>query len=94
MKQSPQTVQGALHGKHSEKWKKAMESEMDGLGEKGVYEIVDGPAGKKAVESKWVFRVKTNELREIEKYKTRVVAKGINQVEGRLRSNFQSHCQV
>ena len=47
VKQSPQSVQEAMQGLHSEKWKR---------------EIVDRPAGKKVVKSKWVFRVKTNEL--------------------------------
>jgi len=59
-----------------------MKSEMDSLKENGVYEIVDRPLGKKVVKSKWVFRVKTNELGEVEKYKARVVAKGFSQVEG------------
>ena len=34
------------------------------------------------VKSKWVFRVKTNELGEVEKCKAWVVAKGFSQVEG------------
>ena len=82
VKKSPQSVLVAMQGPHSEKWKRAMESEMDSLKENGVYEIVDRPAGKKVVKSKWVFRVKTNELGEVEKYKARVVAKGFSQVEG------------
>ena len=40
VKQSPQSVEEAVQGPHSEKWKKAMESEMDSLKENGVYEIV------------------------------------------------------
>ena len=59
-----------------------MESGVGSLRENGVYEIVDGPAGKKVVKSKWVLRVKTNELGKIEKYKAKVVAKGFSQVEG------------
>ena len=82
IKQSPKTVQEALEGLHGEKWQKAMDSEMQSLRENGVYEIVDRPAGKKVVKSKWVLRVKTNEKGEIEKYKARVVAKGFSQVEG------------
>ena len=82
VKQSPQWVQEAIQGPQSEKWKRAMESEMDSLKENGVYEIIDRPAGKKVVKSKWVFRVKTNELGEVEKYKAKVVAKGFNEVEG------------
>ena len=60
----------------------AVKSEMDSLRENGVYEIVDRPLGKKVFKSKWVFRVKTNELGEVEKYEARVVAKGFSQVEG------------
>ena len=82
VKQSPQFVHEALGGQHSEKWKAAMASEMDSLRENGVYELVDRPSGKKVVKSKWVLRVKTNELGEVEKYKARVVAKGFSQVEG------------
>ena len=80
--QSPQSVQEALQGKHGDKWKEAMESEMRSLKENGVFELVDRPEGKKVVKSKWVLRVKTNEKGEIEKYKARVVAKGFSQVEG------------
>ena len=43
----------------------AMESEMNSLRENGVYELVDRPAGKKIVKSKWVLRVKTDAKGEI-----------------------------
>ena len=82
MKQSPATVQEALSGEHKAKWQAAMNSEMLSLQENGVYEIVDRPAGKKVVKSKWVLRIKTNGRGEIEKYKARVVAKGFSRVEG------------
>ena len=59
-----------------------MDSEMASLRENGVYELVDRPKGKNVVKPKWVFKVKTNERGEIEKYKARVVAKGYSQVEG------------
>ena len=66
-----------------------MESEMDSLKANGVYEIVDRLAGKKVVKSKWVFRVKTNELGEVEKSKARVSQSGIQSGGGgRLRPNF------
>ena len=80
--QNPQSVQETLQGEHKEEWQQAMNSEMASLRENGVYELVDRPKGKKVVKSKWVFRVKTNEKGEIEKYKARVVAKGYSQVEG------------
>ena len=82
VKQSPESVQEALQGPHTERWRQAMNSEIESLRENGVYELVDRPEGKKVVKSKWVLRVKTNENGEIEKYKARVVAKGYSQVEG------------
>ena len=42
----------------------------------GVYELVDKPKDKNVVKSKWVFRVKTNEKGEVEKYKARVGLRG------------------
>ena len=47
-----------------------------------MYEIVDGPSGKKVVRFKWVRRVEANEKGEVEKYKARVEAKGFSQVKG------------
>ena len=59
-----------------------MNSKMESLREINVYELVDRPAGKKVVQSKWVLRVKTDAKGKTEKYKARVVAKGYSQVEG------------
>lgn len=71
-----------MEGSHNEKWKSAIKSEMDSVKESGVYELVGSLVGKKVIESKWVFRVKTNEVGDIEKYNARVVAKGFSEVEG------------
>lgn len=53
---------------HSE-WKRAMELEMKSLHDNDVWELVDLPAGRKAVGSKWVYKVKTG---ADERYKTRL----------------------
>ena len=44
--------------------------------------ITDLPLGKKAVGSKWVFRLKKNHDGSIERFKARVVAKGYTQKAG------------
>ena len=75
-------LESALQGPHMDKWQQAMNSEMESLRENGVYELVDRPEGNKVVKSKWVFRVKTNEIGEIEKYKARLLAKLYSQMEG------------
>ncbi|GJR54394.1 ribonuclease H-like domain-containing protein [Tanacetum coccineum] len=45
-------------------------------------EIVDLPVGRKAISSKWVWKIKYKFNGEVERYKARVVAKGNNQREG------------
>ena len=59
-----------------------MESEMASLRENQVYRLVPRLASKKVVKSKWIFRVKHNETRGVEKFKACVVAKEFGQVEG------------
>ena len=56
-----------------------MEREMESLKKHDVWELVDLPPGKKAIGSKWVYKVKTNADGSIERYKARLVAQGYNQ---------------
>ena len=48
----------------------------------GTWEVVDRPYGCKPVGCKWVFKKKLRSNGTIEKYKTRLVAKGYTQKEG------------
>ena len=80
--QSPKIVGEALKGPGSGKLKLAMDSEMNGLKENRVYELVDRPEGKKVVKPKWVLRVKTNAKSKIEIYKAQVVAKRYDKIQG------------
>ncbi|KAL0333048.1 UNVERIFIED_CONTAM: Retrovirus-related Pol polyprotein from transposon RE1 [Sesamum calycinum] len=47
-----------------------------------TWEVVDLPPGKRAIGSKWVYKVKLRPDGSIDRYKARLVAKGYNQVEG------------
>ena len=40
------------------------------------------PKGRKAIENRWVFRVKENQSGEIEGFEARLVAKGFSQKQG------------
>ncbi|XP_074362613.1 uncharacterized protein LOC141702933 [Apium graveolens] len=44
-----------------------------------TWELTDLPEGHKAIGVKWVYKTKTNQDGEVEKYKARLVAKGYNQ---------------
>ncbi|KAL0373167.1 UNVERIFIED_CONTAM: Retrovirus-related Pol polyprotein from transposon RE2 [Sesamum calycinum] len=46
------------------------------------FEVISLPAGKNAIENKWVYKLKMRADSTIERYKARLVAKGYNQIEG------------
>jgi len=78
----PITVKEALTGKESEKWYKAMREEYDSILKNQTWELVDLPKGKKAIDCKWVFKIKTDIEGNLERYKARLVAKGFSQQYG------------
>jgi hypothetical protein len=78
----PRTVREAVNSEDSKLWKKAMVEEMDALDKNEAWDIVELPAGRKYVGSKWLFKKKFNAQGKVEKYKARLVEKGYSQVEG------------
>ena len=78
----PKTVDEALTGPYADKWKQAMDTEMQTLLERGTWELTELPPGKKPVGVKWVFKIKTNANGSLDKFKARLVAKGFTQIEG------------
>ncbi|CAI7894451.1 unnamed protein product [Closterium sp. NIES-54] len=77
----PATLKEALESGDAEEWKKAMESELKSIEENGTWELVELPEGRKAITSKWLFKIKSNADGKIERYKSRLVAKGCQQKE-------------
>jgi hypothetical protein len=59
-----------------------MVEEMDALDKNEAWDIVELPAGRKYVGSKWLFKKKFNAQGKVEKYKAWLVEKGYSQVEG------------
>jgi Reverse transcriptase (RNA-dependent DNA polymerase) len=59
-----------------------MLEELGALDKNKIWELVSLPPGKKAVGCKWVFTVKQNLEGKVERYKTRLVAKGYSQTYG------------
>jgi len=64
------------------KWKEAMQQEYSALLQNQTWDLVPLPSNRKTIGCKWVFRVKENAEGSLNKYKTRLVAKGFYQVQG------------
>ncbi|CAI7913309.1 unnamed protein product [Closterium sp. NIES-54] len=58
-----------------------MESELKSIEENGTWELVELPEGRKAITSKWLFKIKSDADGKIGRYKSRLVAKGYQQKE-------------
>ncbi|CAI7882254.1 unnamed protein product [Closterium sp. NIES-53] len=77
----PATLKEALESSDAEEWKKAMESELKSIEDNGTWELVELPEGRKAITSKWLFKIKSDADGKIKHYKSRLVAKGYQQKE-------------
>ncbi|CAI7800850.1 unnamed protein product [Closterium sp. NIES-53] len=72
----PKTLVEALSGPDAEKWKQSVKEEYDSLLENETWELCELPPGKKAISSKLIFRHKYGPHGELNRYKSRLVAKG------------------
>ncbi|CAI7906818.1 unnamed protein product [Closterium sp. NIES-54] len=77
----PATLKEALESSDAEEWKKTMESELKSIEENGTWELVELPEGRNAITSKWLFKIKSDADGKIERYKSKLVAKGYHQKE-------------
>ncbi|XP_074321443.1 putative mitochondrial protein AtMg00820 [Silene latifolia] len=59
-----------------------MKLELDALEKNQTWTLEDLPPNKKAIGSKWVYKIKYNADGSIERYKARLVVMGNRQVEG------------
>lgn len=63
-----------------EGWKTTMEEEIQALELNETWEFIDLPKDKKALDSKWVYRVKSDKDGNVVRLKARLVARGDRQV--------------
>jgi hypothetical protein len=80
---TPKTIVEAFVSPDADDWKEAVCSEMESILSNGTWELVDRPYVCKPMGYKWVFRKKLRLDGTIDKYKTRLMAKGYTQKEGK-----------
>jgi hypothetical protein len=78
----PKLYRKAMRRPDSEVWYQAMVREMEAHLENSTWELVKLPPGRKAIGSKWVFKVKRNPNGTVERHKACLVAKGFGQRPG------------
>ncbi|XP_035209542.1 uncharacterized protein LOC118184019 [Stegodyphus dumicola] len=87
--EEPKTYDEATKSPEYADWKRAMDEEMASHAKHGTWQLVEPPNGRKILDNRWVYRVKTNPDGSIERFKARLVAKGyIPDGEYRLRRHI------
>jgi Reverse transcriptase (RNA-dependent DNA polymerase) len=82
LEKEPQSLKEAESLPAAGEWHKAMESELKLLKELETYTLTDLPEGRKAIGSKWVFRIKKDDKGNTTRRKARLVAQGFSQIPG------------
>ena len=78
----PKAFSQAISSKESDLWYNTMKDEIDSMVSNRVRDLVELPYAVKIVVCKWVFKTKKDSQDNIQRHKTRLVAKGFNQREG------------
>ena len=77
--QEPMSMKEAMSSDQAKQWEEAADAEYKSLMENDTWELVKLPPGRKTVGCKWVFKVKQGPDGEVERFKSRLVAKGYSQ---------------
>jgi hypothetical protein len=79
--EEPECYEEAMQVDTKNKWEQGMKEEMDSLENNQTWDLVQLPAGKRALQNKWVYRLKEEDEGE-KRYKARLVVKGFAQKKG------------
>lgn len=75
----PQSYKDAMRRNDSHLWQKAVDDELAAMDENSVWVVAELPAGRTAIRTKWVLKVKQKLDGTVERYKARLVAQGFAQ---------------
>ena len=75
----PLSYRDAMRSPYRVQWEQAMREELDSIQANNTYTLVPLPAGRRAIGSKWVYKVKRHADGSVDRFKARLVAKGYAQ---------------
>ena len=78
----PWTLRDTLSRTDTPKWVEAALKEIKAHVQNGTWELAQLPPGKRAIGSRWVFKIKRMPEGLVDKYKARLVAQGFSQIPG------------
>jgi hypothetical protein len=77
----PECYEEAMHVDTKKKWEQGMNEEMDSLENNQTWDLVQLLLGKRALQNKWVYKLKEEDGGG-KRYKDRLVVKGFSQKNG------------
>jgi len=80
--EEPLTYAEAMTSSNAKDWKEAIDTELQALEKAKTWIVSTLPKGKRAISSKWIFKIKRDETGNIKRFKARLVARGYSQREG------------
>lgn len=78
----PNTFKQAMRSPDAQQWRESIQLEYDNLVANDIFDIVLRPKDRKVLTSQWVLRRKLGAKAELIKYRSRIVARGFQQIEG------------
>lgn len=78
----PQTYKEAVSSEDAEKWEQAMAEEMASLKKNKTWNLEPLPPTRRAIDCKWVYKIKRKPDGSVDRYKARLCAKGYLQQKG------------
>lgn len=75
----PKTFTEATASPLKAAWYSVMQEELESIEANETWDLVDLPAGRKPIGSKWVYKIKRSAVGEVICYKARLVAQGYSQ---------------
>lgn len=78
----PTNFSDAMKSRNSDKWLNAMKDEINAFNENDTWDLVPLPPGKRTIDNRWVLRVKYKPDGSIDRYRARLVVRGVFQRAG------------